>query len=474
MLAALDQAIRKIYDYKTVYPFSIKCKDVRRAEEYDTDTYEAYSVEVQQINDDGSSAIFTDLLQLPKIVRGSVKVKGRPKQGIYTALGNYKIRIGNEFFAWGSGFSGTQVCDFNWGRSNHIILKDKFDGVCNPIICKIAFSNLIKYFGLWDDSLGVYFNKDVLKEADSHYTEESATSIPLYIEKCEIPYDSLLKLRLLTKNPDLTEKVGIEEVKAFIYLMERSMDFADMPTPLDYRFLDTYEALAEELGRGFASTRNWFVNGTPGNKIRKETSHNMNKNGKFYITPLQREINNFFSNKEGAMFSNIQETTDTNALSVAEQNSKIYFEKWESSNKGATYVKQRLNPTYFVGIIDPVFTADSKDINIKNELGRDAKIRDGQVYVRLLDKKFKEVEVPAYEYLMSATLSVDNIDYINKRIFPINGEYSVYQYGEYTTITDPSKIDFLRKEDGILTDSIAMIPFANKTQSINKIVALSA
>ena len=308
-----------------------------------------------------------------------------------------------------------------------------------------------------------------MKKAEARKSEEFQNEIPLFVQECIIPYEALLKLRILGKNPNLGERVTTEEVKTFISIMERSMDLADTPTPIDYKYLDTYEALAEELGRGYSARTNYFVNGTPGYTIRWETSNKFHSNGKFYATTLQRSIANFFSNKEGMMFSNTQETTDTNALSVAEQTSKIYFEKWASSKQGATYEKQRLNPQFFVGIVDPIFTADSKDINIKNELGRDAVIRDGQMFVKLLDKKFKEVEVPVYEYLMSATLSVDNIDYVNKKIFPIDGTYSIYQYGEYTSTTDPSKIDYLRKEDGILTDSVAMIPFVNKTQSMRSI-----
>lgn len=470
MLKALEDVIKRIYTWKTVYPFSVRCTNIRQVPEYDTQDADAYSIEVERVNEDGSTLVFTDVLYLPRIVRGSVKVKGRAKQGIYTALCNYKIRIGRDFFSWGSGFSGTQYISVNWQSQDKVVLKDQYrSDTGQRTICEFHFSNLIKYFNLWDDSLVVYFPPEDLRKAEAEKNNEFQNEIPEFIKECIVPYDSLLKLRLLGKNPNLGEKITAEEVKAFISIMERSTDLADTPTPIDYKYLDTYEALSEELGRGYNAATNYFVNGTPGYTIRWETSNKFHSNGKFYVTSLQRSISNFFSNKEGMMFSNVQETTDTNALSVAEQNSKIYFEKWASSKQGATYEKQRLNPQFFVGIVDPIFTADSKDINIKNELGRDAIIKDGQVYVRLLDKKFKEVIVPAYEYLMSATLSVDNIDYANKKIFPIDGTYSIYQYGEYTTTTDPAKIDYLRKEDGILTDSVAMIPFASRTQSMRSI-----
>ena len=472
MLIGLENVIRRIYTYRTVYPFSLKCNNIRRSEEYDNDTNDAYSIEVQQINDDGSSPIYTEIFYLPRIVRGSVKVKGRAKQGIYTALGNFKIRIGRQFFSWGNGYSGTQVIDVNWEKVDRVKLKDVYkEGLGQQIIVEFSFSNLIKYFNLWTDDLVVYFDPETLKKSEAKKSQEFAEEIPKFLNECVIPYESLLKLRLLSKDPSLQEKVGINEVKAFIELMKKGNELADMPTPLDYKFLDTYEALAEELGRGWDSRRNYYYKGTPGSNIRYETSHNFQKNGKLYLTPLQREINNFFSNKEGAMFSNVQEVTDTNALSVAEQNSKIYFEEWSNSKNGSTYEKQRLNPAYFVGVIDAIFTADSKDINIKNELTRDAVIRDGQMFIKLYNKKFEEVEVSMYDYLMSATLSPDNIDYENKKIFPVDGKYSIYKFGEYTFTTDVGEITYLRKRDGIMTDSVAMIPFVNKTQIMRSMLS---
>ena len=233
---------------------------------------------------------------------------------------------------------------------------------------------------------------------------------------------------------------------------------------MDYRFLDTYEALTEDLKTKYATAENRT------NEIRMAVSQNLQHNDSFSTRVLQNKINDFFKTTSDSEYSNIQEFTDSNALSVAELNSKIYFEKWESKNGKNTYEKQRLNPRFFVGMIDPVFTADSNQVNIKNELSIDCEIHDEKMYITVFDKSFNEVTLEAYDYLMSGVLSSDNIDYVNKKYFPINGKYSIYKYGEYSEVSNPEEFTYLRQEDSILTDSLSMIPFINKTQSMRSML----
>ena len=463
MIKALEDAIVKAYTFKTVYPWRMECRGITADPFSDTESAEAYNIEVAKIEEDGSSSTYSAMFFLPRLVRGSVKVKGRPKQSIYTALGNYKVRCGREYFAWGNGYSGTQMLDVAWGREDHVNLMGPYDMTIggNPLIVSCHFSNLIKYFGLWEDRFAVYFQGEETEVAKQVEGTEFAENIPKFISECQIPDDAMLKLRFLGKNRNLEQKIDAEMVKVFIYMMENGTVLVNIPTPMDYRFLDTYEALASELQRNGGKE-------TPRRQIMSETSYKLQNQGTFSTRTLQRIIDNFFSHKEGMMFSNVQETTDTNALSVAEQNAKIYFESFKPGTGGG-YYKQRLDPTYFVGLIDPVFTADSAEVNIKNEISKDAVIRDGEMFIKVYDKHFKEVEVSAYDYLMSATLACDNVDYLNKKIFPINGKYTVYQFGEYKEITDPALIDYIRKEDGTLTETTAMIPFVNKTLSMRSI-----
>ncbi len=472
MAELLDAAVKNIYTTSTVYPWSMRCVDVKRVPEFDTIDDEAYQVEVEIVPNDGRPyETQTDLFMLPKIIRGSVKVKGKVKQGFYTALGNPVIRIGTSFFQWGHAYSGTQVADVKWRNEDHFRLTSPYDAVNKMkgvVMYEISLINLIKYFGLWTPALVVYFNEELLEKAEEK-EEKEFELIPEIIDYCEIPESALRKLRFLAKNPNLPNKLTKEVIEAFLYIMKHASVLAEQPTPMDYRFLDTYEALAEELKRAQIIRQ-----------IRFGTTFKIQKNGRFSCKDLQKVIGNFMSNKRdpdskrdanagaGSMeFSNIQSSTDTNALSVAEQNSKIYFESWaKGEHGGGSYAKQRVNPTFFVGFIDPVFTADGAMVNIKNELSKDAVIKDGEAYIKLYDMNFKEVTVPIYDYLMSKTLSGDNVDYYNKKVFPVKGQYSVYEFGEYTKTDDLSSIKYIRKPDGLLTTSMAVIPFINKTQSM--------
>lgn len=467
MADLLIEAVKNIYSIKqTVYDWTMECIDVRRSEENDSEDDEAYEVEVDIVPKNGSpSRTKTDIFYVPKVIRGSVKVKGKAKQGFFTALGNPQIRIGTFYFQWGHAYSGTQVIDVEWRRSDRVILTAPYNSETNEkgeVMYRFSLINLLKHFNLWKPEMILHFNSDLLKSAELTQELDEA-QIEGFLRDCIIPLGALKKLRFLTKNPNLTDSFTIDTAKAFLDIMDNSTIYSRQKTPMDYKFLDTYEALAQELGRPD------IIRG-----IRRSTTFKIRMSDKFYCKDLQNVINNFMSNKrdpddtlKSVEFSNIQSATDTNALSVAEQKSKIYFETWSKGEGGrGHYEKERIDPAYFVGFIDPVFTADGGMVNIKNEISKDAIIKDGEAYVRLYDRNFNEVIVPIYDYLMSATVSQDNVDYREKKLIPINGRYTVYQYGEYKYITDENLIDYIRKEDGILTTSTSMIPFLTKTQSM--------
>ena len=81
MAELLDAAVKNIYTTSTVYPWSMRCVDVKRVPEFDTIDDEAYQVEVEIVPNDGRPyETQTDLFMLPKIIRGSVKVKGKVKR----------------------------------------------------------------------------------------------------------------------------------------------------------------------------------------------------------------------------------------------------------------------------------------------------------------------------------------------------------------------------------------------------------
>lgn len=452
MPVVLESVIEDIYTFSFPgYPWSMKCVSIQKIPEYETDDEDVYSitVEVTQNDDAGNSVVKSDLYRLPKLVRGTVTAGGRKrKQSIYTALEDNALRIYSGGTAWGHWGSEGCRADISC-RDNTFYFKDEHGVVLS--LCK--FSNFLKYMGLWKPEYAVKFGKDSLASASEVY-ETDVPMIQQIIKDLVIPERTLRKLRFLTKSPNLPNTLTKETVQALLYIIDNDTTLRDQPVPFDYRYLDTYEALAEELNQPRVKR-----------SIRSDTTYKYSKNEKFYCTSLQKATNDFFGNKKNSStYANFQEFTDTNALSVAEQSKKIFFESWNSDIKG--FDKQRLNPQFFVGVVDPLYTADSNDINRKNELSKSAVIKNGEVFVTVYDKKFNVVELPVYDYLMSATLSGDNVNYEAKTFHPINGKYSVYKYGTYMDVTKPEDIDYIRMEDSILTESLAMIPFINKTQAM--------
>ena len=463
MPVTLEEVVRKIFTFKSVYDWRMDCTNVSHAAELDTNDSLCYRINVVVTWDSGTKENFDSTFFIPKLTRGSLELRGRKKQSVYTALGNAKIRIFSRILSWGNPYSSYQKFEVDC-RHNKTLLVMPFNRETYTFGEEISCyaSNFFKYWNKWEPEFAFWFDKKDLEEADKNYEMDKA-NIERINNTLVIDEEPLRKLRFLAKNPNLPNKLTPEVIDSFIYIIENDELLADRPTPMDYRFLDTYEALATSLDENYTGNRS--------NDIRSHVMFNMSKNGTFRTSRLQAKIDDFFKGKKGDEgepdeYSNIQDFTDSNALSVAELNDKIYFEEYSKTG----YKKQRLNPQYFVGMIDPVFTADSNQVNIKNELSIAASIRDGKLYVKVLDLKFNEVELESYDYLMSGVLSPDNIDYVKKTYFPVNGKYSVYKYGEYIETSDANEFKYLRKEDSILTDSTAMIPFINRTQSMRSML----
>lgn len=460
MPAGLEQTVKKIFTFDTTYGWKLECNDVSPDPEFNSDTELAYKVEVTKVSEDKSRKTYSAIFRIPKLERGLLQSDGKRRQSIYTAYCNSVIRIGNRYFAWGNGYADYQSLDVST-KDNHVRMTEVYNQEAHQFgeSTQCYLSNFLKYWNKWDENKVYLFSKQSLAEADSKYNED-VKNIEKINNTLVIPEEVLKKLRFLSKRPNLKNKIDSGVVDAFINIIENDTLYAGSPTPMDYRFLDTYESLNEMFKRDYATAP------TRSNKIRSAVIWNMQKNDSFTLTAMQNVIADFFKPSSDSEFSNIQDPTDSNALTIAELNAKIYFKKWHDNS----YEQQRLNPRFFVGMIDPVFTADSNLVNIKNELAIDCTIRDGKMYVTVLDKNFNKVTLEAYDYLMSGVLSSDNIDYVHKKYFPINGKYSIYKYGEYSEVTSPEEFTYLRQEDSILTDSLSMIPFVNKTQSMRSML----
>ena len=173
MPARLEEVVKKIFTYKSVYPWRLECTDVSPAPEYDTDSDSAYRVEVVRISDEGGRKVFNGNFTIPKLVRGSLESGNKKRQSIYTALHNSVIRIGNRFFAWGNGYTSYQSFDFSTKR-NQIEFKQPYNVETRTRgdVTTVHASNFLKYWNKWDENKIYLFSKESLTEADQKYNEE--------------------------------------------------------------------------------------------------------------------------------------------------------------------------------------------------------------------------------------------------------------------------------------------------------------
>ena len=308
---------------------------------------------------------------------------------------------------------------------------------------KISLPSLLHHY-----ELDCYIDEKVYEHREDTISNEDWETINNWV----IPDIAIKKLTLIFEDLEITNKLDKKNLK---YLMRVLLEKEkQVITPLDYIYLNTTSGLKNDLLRS-----TW--------EIRRGLSSKYFQNGKLYTRDIQNAINKYY-NYQAKQFRNIQAPSNSNSLTIQSQSKKIYFYRQIEDN----LKKQRLYNNYFVGVLDPIRTAETANTSIYQEISNCTRITDdNEIMIKVVDKNFKEVELSYYNYAISTILSMDNIDYDKKRIFPDeNGEYSVYTFGKYKKIKDLNKIDYLRHEESLLSPSTSVIPWINRTGTIRTLL----
>ena len=303
---------------------------------------------------------------------------------------------------------------------------------------------LFSYFNVHSE----YFNDNF-----PELTDELRDDISSLVDEFVFDEGVLKSISIYSKTRLTDTTLTDSTVQAILDMIDNRDQINEVPLPSDYKVGTTDNLIARDLRENQYSIRSRIMKTYF--KVKNGTANNISmselKSALFKITR---------DNDNGV--NPYQQDTDTNALSLLSQKDKTYFKTFNIDSR--KFVSQRLDPKYFVGIIDPSFTADSNLINIKNSLARSAVISNEGFKIKLMTKNFEPVILDSGDALLYSVLSSDNVDYVNKKLVPNEfGEYSVYQFGEYKYVKSVDEIDYIRYEDSVISESTALIPFANKT-----------
>ena len=284
------------------------------------------------------------------------------------------------------------------------------------------------------------------------------------LNECVFDKELTDSMSIFTKHKLTTNTLTAEFLQAILKMIDDRDSLNEVPLPSDFKVGTTGNMIESYVRAARYKIQNRIMKTFYKVKTGSANTISMSelKSALFKIT---------WSNPEEADGVNpYQQDTNTNALSLVSQSGKTYFKSFNRETQ--KYVSKTLDPKYFVGIIDPSYTADSALINKKNQLARSAVIEDEGFKVKLMTKDFKPVVLDSTTYLMSAVLSSDNVDYVNKKLVPNEyGEYSVYQFGEYKYVSSLNEVDYIRYQDSIISEPTALLPFMNKSVPMRVMLA---
>lgn len=224
---------------------------------------------------------------------------------------------------------------------------------------------------------------------------------------------------------------------------------SDLRTPIDYKYVNTLDGLVNEL------QGNW-------SDIRADIRYNVNKLNYVYNTKIQNIIDRYFR-LQAKEFRNVQSPKDSNAVTMMSQAHKLYF--YTRDKYYDTWEKERVYNKYFIGVLDPIRTTDSSEINKNNELSAASKIEGGEIKIKVLDKDFNEKWISYIEYSESGVLTHDHANYDTKEIVPnAKGEYVYLKYGKWMTTKDPNDFKYIRVIDNLLSPATKLVPFLNRME----------
>ena len=322
----------------------------------------------------------------------------------------------------------------------------------NPRIY-VDYNNYLFHLG-WDYSynlLSVAKHFGVLEEL---FPEADTALVPnLTNEEIKVINDFTIDEKAITKiqvlfatDKRIGNKISAETLRT-INTMYKDRERFDKMTPFDYVFMDAIAGLIYEI---------WV---THRQDLISYTRFNILKNEAIYPTKLQHIIDNYY-NMQSKTFHDVQVPQDSNAISLMTQTRKIYFFDKDMQRK-------KMYNNYFAGVLDPNKTTEGANININNELSFGCELKDNKLYLKVLDKNFKELELSYEDFIMAPILAFDNIDYFNKTIHPnANGKYTYCQYGQYKYTDNPDRdIKYYRSLDTEMSASTGIIPFVNQMEN---------
>jgi hypothetical protein len=321
----------------------------------------------------------------------------------------------------------------------------------------IDIVSIFKYFNITDvNDIGL--SSDPIKEEDKAIIDNLKTKFSLDEKTVNV-------IKYINRTSKVDEKLTASLVSniAQIWNKRKEIDDERLYNPLDFDYMDYYDVLTDYL-----LYRNTDRGSQIKSELRSDLSNHYKKDGKISLVKLQARMGDLIKGSKSPL-NDTNEVMAVNPAAINSQENKILFKR-KSTTSGFTDI--RLWTDKFVGLVDPVFTSDNSNVASKNLLCKDADFNDGDITITLLTPNFSTVKVPLEKYCLSGVLSSDNIDYTNKKIVPdSNGEYTIYKYGHYIHTKDKDEIDYLRRQDGVLCDNTANMPFINKSFEMRGMLA---
>lgn len=398
------------------------------------------------------------------IAKATLEIPSSDKDGktpIHVAKANRAVKV----------FSGGNIIIGNRFRDEYSIDYTKYENIIriyenNTLIYPMMVLNGSKYVEAYP-SMGLfsYFPGLKSEQFDDVFvplSPEGKVVLDSLVPKFHITEEARQALSIYTKHVITDTGFTPDLIQSILYLIDHKNDLADRMLPMDFE-VGTYENLIRSKILSSSNSIKWSV------------LNSYLRTGNPSLYSITKVINTITRTDNDDGMNIVQDDTDTNALSLVSLRDKTVFKQrvnTGSSENRWKFESIKIDPKYFVGIIDPSFTADSAQINIKNQLARSAVISDDKFKVRVMTKDFKPVILDSFKYLSSVILSSDNIDYVNKKLVPDKmGEYNVYQWGEDFYVDSPDMIDYIRFEDSIISQSTAIMPFVNKTQAMRVMIS---
>lgn len=286
-----------------------------------------------------------------------------------------------------------------------------------------------------DRNRNVYWDKSTysLNVGNLKYDIDNLSEVPTEYLKLDEEMQKLIKSKWLTP----VNYISREFIHELINYCDKKDSYSGLS---DLKVEDISEVIKKKLNSAYVPLMN-------GIRYRFKGGHKFTI-GNVYTSELANVIRRSFSLNDSNFnqFSNVN-----NPLSIQAMSSQI---KVPFGNL--------FNSSVF-DLIDVVDTPINNKINTLNSLNRNIELRDGEVFIKVLNKEGEVVELDKYTYLTSEILISRYFDYDTKKpIFNSNGEVKV-KYCERTIFTNT--FDYIELDPNERTSNLtSVIPMINKSE----------